>query len=154
MLIIYPATAWELGGKPRCKDPVRTSQRPVCTAHPWREPLGANCDYRNHARSRGNSSVLCWPPTSGRICASIPVACHEAALSARAVPTTEPNKRTGELSQPKVPKQCTDSEKYPKPSLGRLSVSATNQRSKVLAPIVNTVVIPLDDAADPGRIRR
>lgn len=38
--------------------------------------------------------------SSSRIGASTLVACHEAALSARAVPTTQPNKRTGELSHP------------------------------------------------------
>ncbi|KAM0794803.1 hypothetical protein BDR22DRAFT_826612 [Usnea florida] len=33
--------------------------------------------------------------------------CREAALSARAVATAEPNKRTGELSHPSTPEQCT-----------------------------------------------
>ena len=77
----------------------------------------------------------------GRISAPVLVACHVAALSARAVPRAKANKRTGELLQsaPKFPNPQKSSMHGPgdiSPS-GRLG--ACQLRSKVAGMIVNTV---------------
>lgn len=81
----------------------------------------------------------------GRINASVLVACHVAALSARAVPRAKQNKRTGELlvSAPKPPKILMHGPGDISPN-GRLG--ACQLKSKVAGMIVNIRVdIPLDD---------